>query len=41
MTAPPIRIAAALILDSAGPALLVRKRGTEAAITSCLGLSTS
>jgi 8-oxo-dGTP pyrophosphatase MutT (NUDIX family) len=30
MTAPPIRIAAALILDSAGRALLVRKRGTEA-----------
>lgn len=30
MTAPPIRIAAALILDSTGRALLVRKRGTEA-----------
>jgi 8-oxo-dGTP pyrophosphatase MutT (NUDIX family) len=30
MTVPPIRIAAALILDPAGRALLVRKRGTEA-----------
>lgn len=30
MTAQPIRIAAALILDSAGRALLVRKRGTLA-----------
>ena len=30
MNAPPIRIAAALILDSAGRALLVRKRGTVA-----------
>jgi 8-oxo-dGTP pyrophosphatase MutT (NUDIX family) len=30
MTAPPIRIAAALILDPAGRALLVRKRGTVA-----------
>jgi 8-oxo-dGTP pyrophosphatase MutT (NUDIX family) len=30
MTAPPIRIAAALILDDQGRALLVRKRGTQA-----------
>lgn len=30
MTEQPIRIAAALILDSAGRALLVRKRGTQA-----------
>jgi len=30
VTAPPIRIAAALILDSIGRALLVRKRGTQA-----------
>ncbi len=30
MTPPPIHIAAALILDTGGRALLVRKRGTEA-----------